>query len=136
MSEPTTKQPYCYDCKINLPSWDILVEHIWKDRGSHSERSVKFAQDYKLRHAIFKPADKNDNRMPLDEQEKQNKIDAQRMLSGITKSTSTVCPHCYKPHFEIIPIEHIQSPSAWRKGKTLMITCDNCSSVKKLHYGY
>ena len=118
--------PDCKTCCLPFEDWPKLVDHILDNKSIHPKYSVKFALSYKLKHAMFEPAKKQEGRIPLTEQEKENKIDTQRQLSGEMQIVKTLCPSCNAKPYQNLPIEFVQSPYAWRKNELLVTCCNRC----------
>jgi hypothetical protein len=123
MSENT---PYCRDCHQTFLSWDDFVKHVLKYQSTHSQKTVDFARRYTLRRVIFKPVDENKDRIPLSAEDRAKKDEAHRLISGIEKVVLAYCPRCKQRHPIKIPVEYIQSKTAWRNKDLLMVNCLNC----------
>ncbi len=130
--------PDCKTCGKPCDTWPELYSHIMVSAKTHPKWQVKWARE-KSMNADFlnqKVSRQNvDGKMPISEQERQNKEDCIRMVSGICKTVLVTCPHCKQKYPRKVEVEHIQNPTAWRKNQLLMISCNSCSRAKVMH-GY
>ena len=121
--------PECKTCGKNCEDFKALAQHIISNKSTH--HSQKWAASFVMNvqyldQKVSKQA-KLSGRVPLTEQESQNKDDARREVSGIEKNLMVFCPCCNQTYPSKIPVEFIQSPIAWRNdNKLLMVNCVNC----------
>ncbi len=120
--------PECFTChRTDFKDYGAVADHVIAESSTHGA-SLKWAMNYRLKHVLFKSSDENKDRIPLNEQEQQNKIDAQRLLSGNSEVVTVRCPICATNYRQRVETEYIESSTAWRsKSLTLMITCDSCN---------
>lgn len=117
----------CYYCPSEFEEYKELAIHI---NTCHANKHNKWAANFVLKRVLFKEQDKNDNRIPLSEEEKEAKRSTQRSLSGVEKPVQTLCPTCQNLGLQFIPIEYVTSNSAWRKNGKLVVMCSSCRSRK------
>lgn len=61
-----------------------------------------------------------------------NRVSTQRKLSGESKEVLTMCPICTKGVHQNLPVEFIESKTAWRAANgTLIVCCLKCSTKKR-----
>lgn len=120
--------PNCNTCGYHANNFKDLAKHIIENRRKHPRKSVVWAEKF-LTNAkwLNQKRDKPQGRTPLTEQEKKNKVDAHREVSGEEKRVITICPHCNSVSRQAIAVEYVESPTAWRnKGNNLMVNCFSC----------
>lgn len=123
----------CKTCGKHVTDFKELIRHILSNSKTHPAWQVKWAGkatmnvEY-LDRKVTMQKQFEGGKVPLTEQEKENKKNTQRELSGIESIQTCKCSHCRQHHPERIPVEYIQSPGAWRDidGKTLIVTCMSC----------
>jgi len=131
----------CKTCGTSVATFPDLLQHIISNPHRHPKWQLKWASE-KICNSDFldQKASRQEQfkqmsggKLPLTEQEQQNKVDASRPLSGETQRTLALCI-CGKNHYEEIPVEHIESPFAWRKGTKLILNCETCNSKSKRYF--
>lgn len=129
----------CFKCDQPFENYTILAQHIVGSKKGH-RRSKKWAAKYLLINKLSTNAKrKQPNRTPLTADEKSNKTSAFFELSGRSETKLTMCPQCKKGYEQLIPVEYISSPVAWRAGNgTLMKLCPKCQTTytKRATYTY
>ena len=119
--------PICHSCNKPFPDFKELARHIIANKKTH-RKGLFWAQKHLMnQRALDKKATmlaKNHN--PLTEEDKENKKDTRRVLSGQLKNANTFCPKCKRAGIYQFPIEYAESPDAWRTGKSLVKLCVNC----------
>lgn len=120
--------PECKVCHIDFPDWGQLTDHILAKKKIHPRYSINFALKFKTRANILnQKKDLHTDRIPLTEEEKQNKEDAHRELSGEVKTVTTLCPNCKRDIKQVLPVEFADNPFAWRsKNGILVVSCNTC----------
>jgi len=123
----------CKTCGKPISDFSELIRHIIENKNTHPRWQVRWAGEKSMnadylnqkvsRQEQFKQFQQ---RVELTDQEKQNKADAHREISGITKTTLCYCINCHQKIPQKIEVEHIQNPFAWRKDKLLVVSCLNC----------
>lgn len=113
----------CHSCGQPFDNFHDLAVHIAGSRKGH-RKGKKWASKYILLNG--RRDKQNFQRTPLTEAEKENKREMKRELSGETKSGLVFCPHCKTKHQQTLPVEYVDSPSAWRIEKMLVILCSGC----------
>lgn len=122
----------CHYCDKQFNDIKELALHIMASTGLHY-RGHKFASTILTDvNRLNKKVDVPKARIPLTEQEKENKCNCQRDLSGENKFTITFCPICKKTTQQSLPIEFVISNNSWRnKNGYLMVDCQYCLKSKK-----
>jgi hypothetical protein len=123
--------PDCNSCHEPFADFGELADHILNDQEHHPIKSINWARSFKLRHAIY--AKKMPERTPYTEQDKINRENCQRVLSGELKIVDSFCPLCRRSSRHPIPIEHAENPMSWRVNKVLQITCESCNIKSRRH---
>ncbi len=119
------KMPECHSCAYSCEEFIDLAKHIVKMQHKNGLKwAMKFLANAQYLDA--KVSRQNQERIPLTEQERENKTDCHRELSGQELEVFAVCPICHKNYSQVIPLEHSENPLAWRNGKYLIISCGNC----------
>jgi len=113
----------CHSCNATFPDYAALALHISSSRSGHRS-GKRWAAKYLHRNVLKQKTEFQ--RMPLTENDKENKRSLVRELSGETKSGIVFCPHCKGKHQQTLPIEYADSPTAWRVNNALAILCANC----------
>lgn len=113
----------CYYCPSEFEEYLDLAKHI---NTTHPHKRNKWAANFVLKKVLFKEQDKNEDRVPLTEEEKEAKRSTQRELSGREKPVKILCPICKSHGFMSIPIEHLTNSFAWHNKDSLMIICNGC----------
>ena len=118
--------PICHSCNKPSPDFKELAKHIIANKRTH-RGGLMWARKYLLnQRALDRKVSLKNNRVPLSEQEIENKKDSRRELSGALKNTSSFCPKCKRAGIYQFPIEYTKSPDAWRVGNFLVKLCVNC----------
>lgn len=118
--------PECNTCHKPFGDFKALAKHILENRFSHGH-GVYWAQKF-LTNADFlnQKVEKTQSRMPLTEQDKINKEDSQRILSGQEMIVLSICPNCAKSSRTSLPIEHTQSCTSWKINGKIAVNCYTC----------
>ncbi len=113
----------CHSCGAIFADYKELALHILSSRKEH-RKGKKWASKYiMLRGKRDKP---DFQRTPLTEEQKESKKEMKRELSGENKTGLVFCPHCKTNHQQSLPVEYVDSPTAWRIKKMLVILCSGC----------
>lgn len=120
----------CRYCTFKAKDYGELARHIKQSKKGH-RWGKKWAASYLTKVRILNQKRDLPQRIPMspDQKEAYNeaKEETHRELSGKTRSETTVCPKCKRPHNEIIPVEYSESPRAWRSpAGMLVILCFQC----------
>lgn len=123
----------CKTCGKHVTDFKELIRHILSNSKTHPAWQVKWAGkatmnvEY-LDRKVTMQKQFEGGKVPLTEQEKENKQDAKRVLCGIEKTVLCKCPACKTKFPTRIPVEYVESPSAWKDkdGKTLIVSCFGC----------
>ena len=115
--------PNCNNCGEYCQDFISLAHHILDNKDSHKS-GLKWAMNYKYKHVFFKPEELT--RIPLTPQEKENKENTQRVISGETQYVSVICPSCRILHYQNLPVEFINDNGVWSKGDRPIVNCERC----------
>jgi len=117
----------CHSCGVPFEDFKALAIHISGERRGHA-KGKKWAANYILKNGLSaKQRFEHKERIPLSEQDKDNKEDAYRELSGETKMVYAYCSACRRKYPRVVEVEYVTSKTALRGNDgTLMITCENC----------
>lgn len=118
----------CFYCESTFENFQELANHI---NTKHKEKHNKWALKFQYRDVLFEQKNPFEGRVPLTDQEKENKEESQRILSGEVSTVLTQCPSCREKSRQIIPTEYVESIFAWRTKNFLMINCQNCQRSKR-----
>ena len=114
----------CYYCPFEFEEYLDLAKHI---NSTHPHKRNKWAATFVLKKILFKEQDKNEDRIPLTESEKEAKRSTIRELSGREYTVFCRCPRCNQTFQEKIPIEFLTSNTAWKSSHgEPIISCFNC----------
>ncbi len=124
--------PHCIVCNKDFPDWNALAQHIAGEKKGH-KKGKRWAAKVLLVNVLSvknrrKPMGQ---RTPLTDQEKENKVDSRRELSGRTKLVPTVCPKCKTSSQESLPIEYVESHDAWHTKSFYVKLCGRCQTARK-----
>lgn len=119
--------PICHSCQQPFADFKALALHIASSKKGHRKGKMWAAKYLSNQRALdMKTTMQNRNHTPLTQQEKDNKANAHRELSGKVVNTDTICPHCKRQGISQLPIEYAHSSEAWRAGKCLVKLCISC----------
>jgi hypothetical protein len=120
--------PTCISCHTEFPDYKELALHIMTNRKGH-RKGRRWAAKYIMVNGLSsKVKGQKYDRIALTEEQKEAKKDCKITISGINKVADTVCPKCSLKLRQLLPVEYVQSPMAWRKDNKLVILCDGCGS--------
>lgn len=119
----------CRTCGYDSEDFKLLAQHIISQRLTHPKWQQKWAQKF-LANATFLDQkvsrQNNDGRIPLTDQERENKSDCRREISGQLKPAFCTCPNCHKSRREMLPLEHYENPTAWKISNAFAVNCGSC----------
>lgn len=119
--------PICNSCHKSFPDFKELAKHIMANKKGHRYGQVWAARCLtNQRNLDRKVSLQNRGNNPLTQQEKENKQDSHRELSGQTSIAETICPKCKCKGVYSFPIEYIKCPVIWREGNRLVKLCISC----------
>ncbi len=122
------KKAICLACGENFEyDWTALALHISKEKKGH-RKGKKWAANYLLKTRKLNQKRDLTARTPLTEEEKESKREMKRELSGEEERVKTYCPQCKTGSSAVLPIEHTQSPDAWKVKDRLVLMCNTCRS--------
>lgn len=114
----------CHNCDFTCEEYQSLAKHII---SAQHKRGLKWANGFLLKHVLFKEANPNEGRTPLSEQDRANKIDSQRELSGQGCIVVVQCPQCTKTSRQLLAEEFTRSNEAWKsKNNQYFVMCESC----------
>jgi hypothetical protein len=118
---------FCNTCHQSFESYKELALHIITNKKTHKKGRL-WASKYtmKQRALDMKTTIQNRNHTPLTEQDRENKKDTRRELSGRLINTNTICPACKKTGVHQFEIEYIKDPDTWRMGNNFVRLCPRC----------
>lgn len=117
--------PLCIACKQAFGDYKELALHIQSSKKGH-RKGKKWAANYMLKVRQLDQKKQINGRVPLTEEQKENKKSLVRELSGEEEYAITFCPHCKRGHREILPVEFSKSRDAWRVKDKLVVLCEGC----------
>jgi len=119
--------PICKTCGKECSDYEELAQHILSNKKTHKS-GRRWAAKYKLINSLSaKNRREHRERVPLTEDDKEKKLSAVREVSGIEKGADAYCPSCKRTYRVTVPIEYIESQSAWTTGTgKLLILCQRC----------
>jgi hypothetical protein len=116
----------CHICNLNFESYPALAQHILRERKTH-RKSQKWAASFNLKVNILnQKKDAPTGRVALTEDEKQNKIDSHRELSGQTRAVFCLCSKCNTKFLANIEVEFLTDHGAWIINKMPVFSCTSC----------
>jgi GTP cyclohydrolase FolE2 len=115
----------CRTCGFEAPDFTGLAHHMIAQKSGH-HAGKKWAAIYLTNVRWLNNKKDKPERVPLSEEDKAAKASTKHELSGIERQVNTICPRCNQNDRLSLPIEYIESNSAWRKGGTLVISCWSC----------
>jgi hypothetical protein len=115
----------CLSCDKIFEDYQGLALHIIAEKKGH-RKGKKWAAKYISRHIINKRTYDNNGRVPLTAEQKANKEDTRRALSGEQRVVETICPKCKVSKRVALEVEYVSSPQAWRIHGKLVKLCVEC----------
>jgi hypothetical protein len=114
----------CFYCNYSAEEPKDLASHIQLE---HSNKRNKWAAKVLTNvEWLNRKVDKQQDRMPLTEEEREAKRSTHRELSGIEKNIQTYCVSCQSVAVQKLPVEFIRSPYAWRINNKPIVLCNSC----------
>jgi len=112
--------PDCRACGKVCADYKELAVHIAGSRKGH-RRGKRWAAKFLL---LKGKRDKPEyDRTPLTDEQKENRQSTKRVLSGDQRNALCICPKCQQGHRQVLPVEYVESPTAWRINGVLAIRC-------------
>ena len=116
----------CRACGQFFEDYGELAQHIAGEKRGH-KKGKKWAAAYLLKVRQLNQRKDLKERVPLSEEDKENRRELRVELSGVKKMTNTQCPKCKSPHAEALEIEYVKSPLIWATSRgTPLILCARC----------
>ncbi len=119
----------CLSCGKECEDYQELALHISSSKKGH-RKGKRWAAKYISRHVIGKKKLEFNGRVPLTEEQKANKEDTKRVLSGDMEYANTICLKCKKHGRPLLEIEYVTSPHALRVQGKLAKLCANCGGER------
>lgn len=119
--------PICNTCHQPFEDYKELAKHIIINKKTHKKGRL-WASKFLSKQQLLDKKRANTERIPLTEQDKENKLNTRRDVSGETTTTLAICPKCNREHFYTFPIEYVQSPTAWKRNNSIVKLCSVCES--------
>ncbi len=117
--------PFCHSCKKPFADFKELALHIISSKKGH-RHGKRWAAKYLLKVRQLDKRKELNGRTPMTEEQKENKRNLERELSGENEFVITYCPHCKSLKKQPMPIEFTQSGEAWREKDKLVVLCPSC----------
>ena len=118
----------CNSCGDTFETYTELAVHIsTSSKKTHKHGRIWAAKLILRTNQLDKKKDFG-NRVPLTEQEKENKREVSNIvqLSGQKTYVNAKCPQCKRIHSETIEVEFARSQTAWKFKDFFMILCGGC----------
>jgi hypothetical protein len=115
----------CLSCGQQFDDYQGLALHIASEKKGH-RKGKKWAAKYISRHVINKKKVEVNGRVPLTAEQKANKEDSRRVLSGEQRVAETICLKCKRVSRVALETEYVSSPQAWKIGGRLVRMCASC----------
>jgi hypothetical protein len=115
----------CLSCGKEFEDYQELALHISSERKGH-RKGKKWAAKYIHRHLKNKREYDNNGRVSLTVEQKANKEDTRRGLSGEQRVAETICLSCKRVNRVALESEYVSSPQAWRIQGKLVKMCASC----------
>ena len=122
----------CHYCPATFENFKELAKHIIASKkvGLHSNRkSQAWAKKFLMNKDFLDrkvSMNQGGGRIALTEEQKQNKEDIKRELSGQTKYVKTKCPKCKTLGFDFVEVEHLIEPFIWTENERILKNCEVC----------
>ncbi len=121
--------PICHSCNESFADFEALALHISSSKKGH-RKGRKWAAKYLTKVNKLNQKQSFLNKTPLTKEDRENRANLKRELSGNFQYVNTLCPSCKNAIPQKLPIEFIQSVEAWRtKEGTLRVCCLNCQKT-------
>ena len=113
----------CNTCYEEFPDYQSLALHIMSAKSKH-QRGKKWAAKFLSLKSWMK---EKPERIGVTAQDRENKENGRRELSGNTQHVKTVCPNCKQSNVQSLPVEYVESRDAWKtQSGVFMVDCINC----------
>lgn len=116
----------CRTCNYEAEDFTDLAKHIIARKIDH-RKGLKWANAYLLKvNLLNQKKDLPEGRIALTEEQKEARENTQRALCGKLKAVSVTCLNCQSDGRDMLPIEYVDSPFAWKKNNKYVVSCSNC----------
>jgi phage FluMu protein Com len=126
------KQAICYTCGANFGyDWVAWAKHTL-EKISENKKDIAHKKGKLFAHKILINAKKLNQkrdlngRVPLTEQEKENKVSTRRETSGIFNYILAICPNCKTRHRMKVEEEFTTDEFTWKAKESHFVLCENC----------
>ncbi len=121
--------PDCRYCGKSCKDWGELALHVQSQKKGH-RGGKKWAAQYLLKTRQLNSKKELNGRQPMSEEAKEIRrelIESVR-LSGEEVCVETLCPNpkCKRVSKQVLPVEYVRSPNAWRTENQIIKLCRNC----------
>lgn len=115
----------CHSCNQSFEDFRELALHISSSKKGH-RKGKRWAAKYIIGNRLNGKRTFDNGRVPLTNEQRINKEDTRRELSGELEVVNTICLLGKHPVRQSLPIEYSKSPDAWRIKGHLVVMCNNC----------
>jgi GTP cyclohydrolase FolE2 len=117
----------CRACgRDDFEDYTELAIHIQSSKKGHRKGKI-WASKYLLRVNQLNQKKEYEQRVPLTEEEKENKRDTRRELSGQMEVVNTYCPRCKTRTRRQLEIEFTRGGQAWGIKNYYFVLCQLCA---------
>jgi len=115
----------CLSCGKGFDDYHALALHISSSKKGH-RKGKKWAARYIFMDVIYEKRKKQGGRVSLKPEQKANKENSRRVLSGGQRMVEIVCPYCHNSSRTVLEEEYVSSLQAWRIQGRLVKMCASC----------
>ena len=117
----------CHYCNETFEDYKALALHIMSSKKGHRNGKRWASKHIFLHNLSARAKNEKRERVPLTEQEKANRDNLERIISGENEMVLTKCPGCKRTSRQLVPIEYAESQDAWRADNgAIMMNCPVC----------
>ncbi|MCK9369916.1 hypothetical protein M0R04_08430 [Candidatus Dojkabacteria bacterium] len=122
-----SKQAICRVCNTDFGAdWKALAKHIVSKKDKLHRKGRIWASKVLMNTKYLDSKKDLNGRVPLTEQEKENKRDTKLEISGEEEFINAICPHCKVKYRAKVPIEYISLEHVWMINERYAIYCNDC----------
>ena len=115
----------CNTCGEPFENYKDLAVHIQTAGKSHRKGKL-WAAKFVTNVTYLDQKKEHTERLPIDDQVRENREACIRETSGKMVVTQVFCPNCRKNFRLPVEKEHAENPLAWRTNKILTLNCESC----------
>lgn len=123
----------CGKADFDDGDWNALAKHIVKSKDNAHKPSRKWANKFLSKAKLLDQKKDRPQRTKLTEQQKENKKEMVREISGETELAITQCPDCKRVGRMQLPVEYTRSGDAWMVGNKVVRYCTLHSREKNTY---